>query len=336
MGGSRPTMRDVAAQAGVGVGTVSRVMNGGVNVSPETKRRVEDAIAAIGFERNEAARMLRPGQASSTIGLIVDDLRNPFSSELASGAAEVVTAHEHVILIGSTQLDPVAERNLVAEFVRRRVDGLLVVTSGTTTGPGDAIAVGSGTPMVYLDRTPKSTPFDGVELDNSSGTRQALTRLIEAGHRRIAYIGGAPTAATGGARLRAYRRVLREAGVPVESALVSMHNYSADAARATTARLLRSAAPPSAIFTDNNRMSLGALQAFIALDEWVPVAGFDDIELADLLPFEIDLVVYSPEDMGRRAARRLFERIGGDVSPRVDVRVPTRLERRGRRFHADG
>lgn len=333
MDGSRPTMRDVAARAGVGVGTVSRVVNGGVNVSPATKQRVEDAIASIGFNRNEAARMLRPGQASATIGLIVDDLRNPFSSELASGAAEVVKAYDHVLLIGATQLDPDAERDLVSEFVRRRVDGMLVVTSGTATGPGDPIAIAGGTPIVYLDRTPRQTPFDSVVLDNSSGTRQALTSLIEAGHRRIAYMGGAPTAATGGARLRAYRRVLREHGIPVEDALVSMHNYSAEAARTTTMRMLRSGTPPTAFFSDNNRMTLGAIQAFTTLDTAAALAGFDDLELADLLPFEIDLVVYSPEEMGRRGAVRLFERIAGDDSERTSIRVPTRLERRGRRFH---
>ncbi|MCL2516583.1 MAG: LacI family transcriptional regulator, partial [Microbacteriaceae bacterium] len=105
MGDPRPTMRDVAARAGVGVGTVSRVVNGGTHVSPAMRQRVEAAIAEIGFSRNEVARMLRPGQASSTIGLIIDDLRNPFSSELANGAAAVVSEHNHVLLIGTTQLD---------------------------------------------------------------------------------------------------------------------------------------------------------------------------------------------------------------------------------------
>jgi len=335
MGDPRPTMRDVAARAGVGVGTVSRVVNGGTHVSPAMRQRVEAAIAEIGFSRNEVARMLRPGQASSTIGLIIDDLRNPFSSELANGAAAVVSEHNHVLLIGTTQLDSGTERELVEEFIRRRVDGLLIVTSGMATGPGEAAALDSGTPVVYVDRTPAKTAFDSVELDNTSGVRQALGGLIAAGHRRIAYVGGDPAAATGGARMRAYRMVLQEADVPLEHELVSTHNSTAEAACASTVRLLQSDRPPTAIFCDNNRMTHGVIQAFTALGTTVALAGFDDLELADLLPFEVDLVVYAPAEMGRRAAVRLFDRIAGDRSARTKYRVATHIERRGRRFHRD-
>src|SRR4051794_26114065 len=125
----RPTMRDVAVRAGVGVGTVSRVVNKNARVSAETRSRVEQAIADTGFHRNEVARMLRPGQVSATIGLVVDDLENPFSSAVASGAMEVATGRDHVLLIGSTQRDIEAEHDLVREFVRRQVDGLLIVSS---------------------------------------------------------------------------------------------------------------------------------------------------------------------------------------------------------------
>lgn len=335
MGDPRPTMRDVAVRAGVGVGTVSRVVNGGSHVSPAMRQRVETAIAEIGFSRNEVARMLRPGQASATIGLIIDDLRNPFSSELADGAAAVVSEHNHVLLIGTTQRDAGTERELVEEFIRRRVDGLLIVTSGVATGPGEAAALDSGTPIVYVDRRPAKTGFDSVELDNTTGLREALGQLVAAGHRRIAYVGGNPAAATGRARMRAYRTVLRGADIPIEQESVSTHNHTAEEARASTIRLLRSDRPPSAIFCDNNRMTLGAIQAFTELGTAVPLVGFDDLELADLLPFEIDLVVYAPAEMGRRAAARLFDRIAGDRSARTKDRVATRIERRGRRFHRD-
>jgi LacI family transcriptional regulator len=327
-------MRDVAARAGVGVGTVSRVVNKNARVSAETRARVEQAIADTGFHRNEVARMLRPGQASATIGLIVDDLENPFSSAVANGAMEVTTGRDHVLLIGSTQRDVEAEHDLVREFVRRQVDGLLIVSSDRrpldrATGIGEL-------PVVYVDRAPTGGRHDRVLLDNHSGVKSVLNLLLDAGHERIAYLGGSPHAMTGAARLRSYRQVLAQRGIEPDPALISMHNYSTDAAREATVALLTGDHPPTAIFSDNNRMTLGVLQAMTVLGTTVALAGFDDLELADLLPFEVDLVVYSPSDLGRQGAEQLFRRIDGDPGPIRTIRVPTRLDRRGRRFHPAG
>lgn len=327
----RPTMRDVAARAGVGVGTVSRVVNNHARVSAETRARVEQAIADTGFHRNEVARMLRPGQASATIGLVVDDLENPFSSAVADGAMEVATGREHVLLIGSTQRDPGAERELVQEFVRRQVDGLLIVSSDRR--PIEETTGIDSVPVVYVDRAPAGSGHDRVLLDNHSGVRQVLGLLIGAGHRRIAYLGGSPQAMTGAGRLRSYRQVLTDHGIDPDPMLVSMHNYSTDAARESALRLLGGDHAPTAVFADNNRMTLGVLQAMTTLGVTVALAGFDDLELADLLPFEVDLVVYSPGDLGRQGAAQLFRRIDGDPGPARTIRVPTRLVRRGRRFH---
>ncbi|QDP95721.1 LacI family transcriptional regulator [Microlunatus elymi] len=332
MAGRKPTMRDVAARAGVGVGTVSRVVNKSSSVSAETRARVEKAIAETGFHRNEVARMLRPGQASATVGLIIDDLENPFSSEVAAGALQVAKGRDHVLLIGSTERDAQAERDLVREFVRRQVDGLLIVSSDRK--PIDE-TLGIGTvPVVYVDRAPAGGRYDRVLLDNHSGVKSALNGLLEAGHRRIAYIGGSPDATTGATRLRSYKQLLSQRGIRPDADLISMHNYSTDSARESTIGLLTRRRPPTAIFSDNNRMTLGVLQALTTLGTTVALAGFDDLELADLLPFEVDLVVYSPADLGRRGAEQLFRRIDGDTGPARTLRVPTRLDRRGRRFHA--
>ncbi|SDT06557.1 transcriptional regulator, LacI family [Microlunatus soli] len=323
-------MRDVAARAGVGVGTVSRVVNKSASVSPETRARVEQAIAETGFHRNEVARMLRPGQSSSTIGLIIDDLENPFTSAVAAGAVQVAKSRDHVLLIGSTQRDQDTERELAREFVRRQVDGLLIVSSDRS--PIDETTGISSVPVVYLDRAPAGGRYDRVLLDNHSGVKAALTRMLDAGHRRIAYIGGSPRAMTGATRLQSYKKLLSQRGVTPDPSLISMHNYSTDAAREATIALLRADDPPTAIFSDNNRMTLGAIQAVTTLGVEVDLAGFDDLELADLLPFEVDLIVYSPSDLGRRGAEQLFRRIDGDHGPVRTLRVPTRLDRRGRRF----
>jgi len=321
-------MRDVAVRAGVGVGTVSRVVNQSEAVTSETRARVEKAIAETGFQRNEAARMLRPGQSSTTIGLIIDDLQDPFAAAIASGAVEVVNECGHVLLVGATRWDPIVERGLTREFIRRQVDGLLIVSSDRLPiGEADQTA---SVPVVYLDRAPRGSHCDRVLLDNHNGVKAALSRLLDAGHRRIAYIGGSPRALTGSSRLQSYKKLLRQHGILPDPTLITMRRYTTEEAREAAFALLHVDDPPTAIFADNHRLTLGAAQVVTDLGIKIALAGIDDLDPADLLPFEIDLVAYPASELGRRGAEQLFHRIDGDTRPATTLRVSTNLIRRGR------
>jgi LacI family transcriptional regulator len=185
-------MHDVARVAGVSPATVSRVVNNERYVRAETRAVVETAIAGLGFQRNEAARALRPGQTTETIALVIEDVANPFWSAVAHGAEEVARKNGHMVVVGSTRGSYERERDLLRDLVlRRRVDGVLVVPTADLQA-GLHAELSRWVPMVFIDRTPPGVPADTVVLDNAGGARRAVEHLIAQGHRRIAYIGGNP------------------------------------------------------------------------------------------------------------------------------------------------
>jgi LacI family transcriptional regulator len=326
---ARPTMHDVARVAGVSVTTVSRCINNDRYVRDTTRQRVEAAIAELGFLRNDIARTLRPGQATTTIALVIEDVANPFYSGIARGVDEVAQQNGHLLVVGNTELSFERERELLGELVRRRVDGLLVVpTAHDHSQLHNTLA--QWAPIVYIDRAPTGVSADSVLLDNRGGVRQAVEHLIANKHRRIAYVGGEPTVYTGAQRLAGYRHSLRKAGLPYNPDLVSLGHHTVEAARDAVTELLSRRSRPTAIFADNNRMTTGVLQAVAAADRHVAVAGFDDLELADLLTMQVALVSYRPDDLGRTAATLLFDRIRGQEHPPRKIVIKTELKLRGR------
>jgi len=233
-----------------------------------------------------------------------------------------------VLLVASTNGDADAERDLALDLVHRQIDGLLIQSNAGTLL--DQAAGITSVPIVYLDRAPASERYDRVLLDNRGGVERALHRLLADGHRRIGYVGGSPETTTGAARLGTYLRFLAERGVAPDPLLISTYNTTTDGARDATIAQLGSARPPTAIFSDNQRLLLGAIQARLATGAQVALAGFDDLELTDLLPFDVDLVSYAAADVGRYGARQLFRRIDGDTRLPMTRQVDTRLVRRGR------
>jgi LacI family transcriptional regulator len=323
-----PTMHDVARVAGVSVSTVSRVVNNERYVHPETRTKVVEAIAELGFQRNEAARALRPGQSSDTIGLVIADVANPFFSAIARGAEDVVREHGHMLIVGNSGLDYQRERDLVQELVRRRVDGLLIVPTAHDHTNLHA-ELSRWAPIVYVDRAPRGVRADAVVLDNRAGAVRAVDYLIEAGHRRIGYVGGDPAVVTGHHRLAGYKQALRAGGLDFEESLVRFGNHTAEAAEETVVDLITGPTKADAIFADNNRMTVGALHAISRVGADAGLSGFDDVELADLLPRPIALVTHDSIELGRRAARLLFDRINGASGPPRRVTHRTQMLVRG-------
>jgi len=311
----RPTMHDVARAAGVSPATVSRVVNNERYISAETRAAVERAVAELGFQRNEAARSLRPGQSSDTIALVIEDVGNPFWSAITHGAEEVARKHQHMLVVGSTRQSYERERDLLRDLVlRRRVDGLLVVPTAHTQHELHA-ELTRWAPMVFIDRTPVGVSADAVVLDNHGGARSAVEQLLAQGHRRIAYIGGDPSVTTGARRLAGYKQAIKRAGAGFDPALVRMNVHTVADALTTTAALLAQKPQVDAVFADNNRMCVGALQAVHDAGRPIAVAGFDDVELAALLPHPVTLVTYDAIAMGAHAAELLFARIKGSAGP---------------------
>jgi LacI family transcriptional regulator len=324
---TRPTMRDVAQRAGVSLKTVSRVINGEPGVASETAAKVGDAIVALGFQRNDLARSLRHGRSSMTLGLIIEDVANPFYSAVAQAVETAARERGLMLITASCEEDPEREKEMVTALLRRRVDALLVVPAGPEHRWLQEAAV--GTPVVFLDRPPGDVEADMVLLDNVGGARQAVEHLIAYGHERIAYVSDAGVLWTASQRLAGYREAHETAGIQVDEDLVRLGTHSAEAAEAVVADLFRLPLKrrPTALFTSNNRNTVGALRALRATGTHTALVGFDDFELADLLGASV--VRFESADLGRHASKLAFSRLDGDDAPPQRIVVPTELVARG-------
>jgi LacI family transcriptional regulator len=324
----RATMRDVAGAAGVSLKTVSRVINAERGVAPETVRRVEAAVVALGFRRNDVARNLRKGIELATVGLVIEDLGNPFYAILARAIEEVADRNDHAVIVTSSSEDPGRERTLVGDLLRRGVDGLLIVPAGQDhryLEPDMRL----GTRVVFLDRPPGGIEADAVLLDNVGGARRAVEHLLAHGHRRIAFVGDPQSVPTSAERLQGYRDALERAGLGLDEALVRTGPPRVEAAEAAVRQLLALERPPTAIFAQNNRNCVGVLRALRSVARPVAVLGFDDFELADMLPVPVTVMAHDPGEMGRAGAEILFARLAGDSRPPQRIVIPTRLIARG-------
>jgi LacI family transcriptional regulator len=319
-------MIDVAKRAGVGLGTVSRVVNGGAGVREETASRVRAAIDALGFQRNEVARALRPGKKSSSLALVLGDLTNPFFATIAKSSLEVAGQVGFAVVLGSVDEDPEGEKRAIQELVGRQVAGLMIVPD-----QGDhSFLASAGVPVVFVDRPAHGIDADIVMVDNEGGGRLAAEHLLQQGHERIAIL-LAPSYYTIGRRLRGYRRAYRAAGLDVdESLVVQLPEGNAEAAEKATRELMHRADPPTAIFASTNFLTEGVLRALREVDAEPAVVGFDDFRLADMLPTPVTVVASDIAELGRTAARLLLDRTSGtDTRPPQRIVLPCALIQRG-------
>jgi LacI family transcriptional regulator len=323
-------MVDVAQRAGVSLKTVSRVVNNEPAVAQVLVDRVEAAIAELNFRRNDIARNLRSGQVNATIGLLIEELANPFYAAIASVAAEVAGSHRTLLITASSEEDPARERQLLLDLCQRRVDGLLVVPAGRDHSFLRR-EVEMGMPVVFLDRPPGELLADTVLLDNRGGAQAGVEQLIAQGHRRIGLLLDGLAVYTMRERLAGVQTALAAGGVPFDEALVRDGVHTPEAAAHAVAEMLAQADPPTAFFAANNRITVGALQELWRRSSDAALTGFDDFELAHLMPRPFTVIAYEPRDLARTAAELLFQRIGGDRSWPVTTVIPTRLVQRGMR-----
>jgi LacI family transcriptional regulator len=320
-------MEDVAAYAGVALKTVSRVVNEEPGVTPSTAERVRAAIEQLGFRRNDSARVLRKGQTAS-IGLVMEDIGDPFYSALSRAVEDVARAHGHVLFTGSSDEDPAREREIALAFCARRVDGLIVIpASDDHTYLLPEIAAGIAT--VFVDRPARMIEADTVLTDNAGGAREGVAHLISAGHRRIGFIGDSPRIYTSMLRHRGYREAMAAAGLRADDAWVTQSAPTLSGVETALRRMLAGSAPVTAVFCGNNRISVTALRVLAAMGQPLAFVGFDDFELADMLNPGVTVVAQDVARLGRLAAELLFRRLEGDRGPAERTEVPARLIARG-------
>jgi LacI family transcriptional regulator len=323
-------MSDVAAAAGVSLKTVSRVVNQDGYVSAETLATVQEAIQRLGFRRNEFARQLRQG-TTATIGLVMEDVADPFYSTLTRAVEDVALAHNYLLLSASSNEDASRSRGIVESFSSRGADGIILAPAQGTDPAFLRAEIAAGCSIVFVDRTVPGIDADTVLADNAGGTREGTSHLIAHGHRRIAFFGDDITVFTAAERLDGYRRALTDAGFEHDDALVLLATPTLEGIGAEIDRILALPDPPTAILSGNNRWSVVLLRHLKARGEIARRAfvGFDDFELSDVLEPGVTVIAQDPATMGRLAADLLLRRVRGDRGPFQQVRLRPRLIIRG-------
>jgi LacI family transcriptional regulator len=320
----RPTMNDVARTAGVSLKTVSRVVNGETTVAPDLAARVLAAVASLDYQPHLGASMLRRNdRRTRTIGVLLDDVTNPFSAAVHRAVEDEARARGFHVLTGSLDDDARRERELASAFAQRQTDGMILAPTGD-----DQSYLGGlrGMPVVFVDRSATGAVGDTVVSTNVAGAAGAVRHLIARGHRRIAFLGDHRRLPTARDRHRGYLRALGGRAGPV---VHDLHDETA-AERAAVA-VLRGSDPPTAIFAAQNLITVGVVRALRRLGRHrrVALVGFDDFPLADLLDPAVTVVAQDPDRIGRTAAAALFERIDGHDGPPREIRIPTTLIPRG-------
>jgi LacI family transcriptional regulator len=318
-------MKDVAALAGVSLSTVSRTINGDPNVAPDLAARVRHAVDLLGYQRDEAASALRRAdRVSASVAIIIEDVANPFFSAVHRGVEDFARERGVLTFAGSSDDDAARERALAEAFVSRRVDGLVIAPAGPDHRYLEREHA-AGLPLVFVDRPAHWIEADAALSDNAGGARAAIEHLMAAGHRRIAYLGDRGWLYTASERFNGYRAALR--GLPE----LAHQDLSQEAAYEVTRELLASPDPPTALFTSQNLVTLGAVRALhdLGARDRIAHVGFDDVPLADALTPGLTVVAQDPYALGRTAGELLFARMNGDAEPPRRVVLPTRLIRRG-------
>ena len=331
-GRSRPTIKDVAAEAKVSVGTVSGVLNGRTNVAQDTRDHVQAVMKRLGYEPNSTARAMRRSRVS-TIGLIVPDLRNSFFSQVAEGVQRGISEHDILMTLCLSWAESAREEYFAQLLRSQRLDGV-VYLSGTGLPSPSLIALTRSGTVVFVDEVLPGIDCPSVLSDNRRGAREIARCVLEAGHRRIAVIEGPQRLWTADQRLSGFREGISSGGIDPDSALYMPGDYTDRSGYQMAARLFSGAEAdwPTAVICANDQMAFGGLaycrEAGIAVPHQVSVTGFDDVAEAALTRPGLTTVAQPAFDMGRAAALLLLHSIGVGEAPPDLTTFPTRVRMR--------
>ena len=332
-GEERPaTIQDVAARSGVSISTVSRVVTGAVAVEPATAERVREAISALSYRPNLLARSFRR-RVTHTIGLLVPDNSNPFFAEVARTIEDAGFAEGYSVVLCNSDLSLVKQETYIDVLLAKRVDGLILASSGLIpTGEGhDAVEriLDAGVPCVVVDRDLGETPVDQVLVDNDLGGYLAGEHLINLGHRRIACLVGPSDLTPSAGRIAGFRRALADADLAVAAEALVRGNGRPDGGAAAAQQLLEQELDVTAIFAFNDQMATGAVgtlqRAGLRVPEDISVVGFDDIPQSSAIFPALTTVAQPIGEMGTIGVRLLLDRIARRDAPRQRVHLATRL-----------
>jgi LacI family transcriptional regulator len=322
------TIRRVAEVAGVSLGTVSRVMNGKGNVSPDIQEKVKRVIAELGYRPNVAAQTMRSA-VSRTVACVIRDSSLAGFAQFVRAADEVLSAAGYSLVLANSGGRMDRELELISRLMARRVDALLIAQSAEESDAFGARLHECGIPVVLIDRN-KPTWADAVMLDHRAGTRQATEKLLQLGHRRIALLTGQPTLYPASERIVGYEQAFAAAGIPVDRQLIRTGSFEAKFGFEQASMLLFASRPPTAIISGGLDMLPGILRAIraraLSIPADVSVVGSMNSDLADLHQPPISVEDWDYSEVGRIGANLALQRMSaGQNQEARRVLVPTRF-----------
>jgi LacI family transcriptional regulator len=320
------TIRDVAEAAGVSISTVSRVLNDKDDVASDTYQRVQEVIQELGYTSSLAARSMR-SRRTNVIGLIMPDLADPFTIQVARGVNQAIAEYDYDLIAytsGSIRGPSTAEREqyFVSLLNGSITDGIIIVTPYATS-------FSTAAPVVAVDPNNESPDCPSVISTNHAGALSAMEYLIRLGHRRIGFIGGRPDLQSANSRLRGYTDALARAGIPSEESLIEVGDFSTEMGRQCARRLLSLPEPPTAIFAANDQSAIGAMEVAHEVGLHMPqdlsVVGFDNIPESAYFNPSLTTVDQFIDQMGRVATNMLVGLIQGKELDSDQHKIETQL-----------
>lgn len=323
-----PTLKDVAAQAGVSLSTASRALSQPHKVAAKTRTSVTQAARQLGYQPNEMARGLRQ-RSSRVLGYLVNNLTNNFQAQIIKGVQDTLFDKDFTLIIGNTNEDSKREQHYLEDLQRYHLQGLIVVpTHHTKQRLKDLLNI----PVIEVDRASGRTQSHVVLTDNTAGAAAAVGHLIELGHQRIAHISGDPNITTGAERLAGYQQALDASGLPFDDTLWEVAtSHDEEAGYQAALRLLDKPETlrPTAIFAFNSEVTAGVLRASqnlgIAIPSDLSLIGFDDSRWAQLVTPRLSVVAQPAYEMGCVATERLLSALENPALPGTTTRLGTQL-----------
>lgn len=321
------SVKDVAERAGVSSATVSRVLTNKPHVREELRQRVLAAVRELGYQPNHVARSLRV-RRSKIIGLIISDIQNPFFHALVRAVEDSAYEHGYAIFLCNSDEDAAKEALYIDLMRAERVAGLVISPTDENNNLCRKL-LDAGVPVVSVDRRMRGLEVDTVVIDNIGGAFELVSHLIDDGHRRIGAVLGIPAATTGHERREGYLKALQAHGLPVLPELIKIGMPKTDTGYQLTGELLDRPDPPTALFTGNNLLTIGALQAIeergLVIPDEIALVAFDEMVCPAVTRPTLTVIEQPIYVLGQTAARLLLQRITDPDRPAQEVMLKPAL-----------
>lgn len=304
------TIKDIAKKTGLGLATISSYLNGG-NVREQNRIKIEAAIEELHYEVNEVARGLKTNR-TKLIGILIPELNNIFCAEIITEVEDILRNQGYATMICDCRTDINREIEAVEFLIKRRVDGVIVMPSGNK-GKHFEKLTRAGIPVVLLDRKPDDFDGDCVLVDNQKGAKEAVNRLIDAGHRTIGMITGPSDVFTARERYLGYKEALQEANIPISNQLVSYNEYTIEGGMSGLRYLVENNKDMTAVFVANYELTMGvvieASELNLNIPEELSVIGFDNVEFARACVPKLCIVSQPTKAIAQKVAEVMLERL---------------------------